>query len=113
MKVISPTISLGSISWLFWMLLQINIFTYAEAQQDNLFERGGWVWYFAWIDYWYWGGWLTSDNNTSHGFLIEESGLQAFFATSETDRTQTISIVLLKATMFGLSLLTMMVWYPL
>ncbi len=52
--------------------------TYAEAQQDNLFERG----------------WLPDilpestidievvnnlDNNTSHGgFLIEESGLQAF-----------------------------------
>ena len=52
--------------------------TYAEAQQDNLFERG----------------WLPDilpestidievvnnlDNNTSHGgFLIEESGLQVF-----------------------------------
>ncbi|MCZ8500807.1 hypothetical protein O9853_06070 [Vibrio lentus] len=52
--------------------------TYAEAQQDSLFERG----------------WLPDilpestidievvnnlDNNTSHGgFLIEESGLQAF-----------------------------------
>ena len=52
--------------------------TYAEAQQDNLFERGGLpdILPESTIDIEVVNN---LDNNTSHGgFLIEESGLQVF-----------------------------------